>query len=499
MIESVKNIYFRSFLSSCNYSCSYCRFAKKKMNEVEILKDEKCVQRFCDFIDSTNFKNRVSIFLTPYGEGLIHDYYIRAMARLAMNPKCQYISCQTNLSFDESVFINTLKSYHVDLSKVKLWASCHPEMISAGEFVKKVNKLKADIDLSVGIVAIPQNLESVFDLRKELPKNIYMWVNGKDGEKTRYTKEQIQSLVSVDPLFYNEISKRKVEDNCCNAGEDSVFIEGNGDAFACHINKNQLFNIFKRTDLVKSFRCDRRYCDCYLSYSLRKDSNLNSYFKQYTPIRLPFKREIQAIFLDIDGTITNENGMISQEAVEQLEFLKDKVKIYLATSLPLPVAMKKCNRVKDCLSGGVFANGGHIIDWGLDYSKVYGIEKNTLDIILYIPQFRIYKLDGEVYKVLTYKNYATQELKSNPNIKLIWENNLISIGSKDASKLKGILKICKLNSYNEDKVFVMGNSLNDLEMIRYFKNSVAAINSQCKLKESARYIFDIGHLAMFIL
>ena len=499
MIEDVKNIYFRGLLSSCNYSCSYCSFAKRKSSKTELLKDRECLNRFCVFFDTTEFKNAVSVFLTPYGEGLIHDYYVEAIGKLAKSPKCKYVSCQTNLSFSEYEFLEKLKALNADLSKVKLWASYHPEMVSVDEFVKKVKQLKTVIDLCVGIVAIPDKLEDVFELRKQLPQDVYMWINAKEREETRYTKSQIKSLIEIDPLFYNELQRNRAQNSHCNAGTDSVFIRANGDAFPCHLNKNKLFNIYLNQKLMKPFKCDRKFCDCYLSYSQRVDLNLERYFGDYTPIRLPPKKDIEAIFLDVDGTITDEFGKVCKKAIESIRFLKDKTKIYLATSIPLPIALKKCNPIKGYIRGGVFANGGQIVDFGLDYKEIVALKKEALEELSHIPKIRVYKENDLVYKVLAFSKNITPNIWSNSMLKVSCEKDIVSINSYSASKLKGVLKICKLNNFNEDKVFVMGNSCNDLEMISHFQNSAATINSKSKvLKEQARHILNIEHLAVFI-
>ncbi|HOQ00555.1 MAG TPA: hypothetical protein PK604_06975 [Acetivibrio clariflavus] len=79
MIEKVKNIYYRGLLSSCNYSCSYCCFARKKPGKTELIKDEESLKKFCDFIDNTEFKNKVSIFLLPMERGL----YMTIMSKLS--------------------------------------------------------------------------------------------------------------------------------------------------------------------------------------------------------------------------------------------------------------------------------------------------------------------------------------------------------------------------------------------------------------------------------
>lgn len=372
-------------------------------------------------------------------------------------------------------------------------------MVSIDEFVNKVNQLKASIDLCAGIVAIPEDLQDVIELRKKLPKDIYMWVNAKEKEKTRYTDPQIKSLIHADPLFSRELQKYRVQYGCCHAGTNNVFIRANGDVFPCHINKNRLFNIYTNSRPALPFQCDKKFCDCYLAYSHRSDSGLDRYFGDGTPVRVPNKKQIEALFLDVDGTITDESGNVSEKAIEHISYLKDNIRVYLATSLPFHIAMKKCNRIKNFISGGVFANGGQIVDFGLNYRQIVSLGKQALEAVSDIPQIRIYQENGLVYKALAFKKLIPPHIKSDSRLKLTDERGLVSINSNEAGKLEGILKICLENGFHEDMVFVMGNSQNDLEVIRYFKNSAATIDSKCKaLKEQAGYSLNIEHLAMFV-
>lgn len=494
IIKKVRNIYFRSFLSSCNYSCSYCVFAKSSLNDVK--KDINCLDKFCNFIQSTEFLNKVSVFLTPYGEGLIHNHYIEGIARIALSPKTLYVSCQTNLSFNEDNFLEVLKAYNVDFDKVKLWSSFHPEMVSADEFAAKVQKLKKSIDLSVGIVAIPGSIEEVSSLRKALPEDVYMWINAKANEKTRYKKCEIDSLIKIDPLFNNELKKYRIQNDSCNCGTSSIFVNDRGDVYPCHINKEQLFNIYQK-GYSKEFKCNRNVCDCYVSYSNRKNSVLYKYFGKYTPVRVSEKLKIQALFLDVDGTITDESGRICESTIESIKYLGNKIPIYLATSLPLHIALKKCVSIKNYIVGGVFANGAYIIDFKRNYQKTIFLDEDTVEALKNIPGIRIYK-DGDLYyKAVGFKKYLRN--MKDEKVRLTYEKDRVSITSCAASKLHGIKNICILNGYEEDKIMVMGNSLNDLDMIKYFENSVSVINPKNQeIKEYAKYILNIEHLPLFI-
>ncbi len=154
----------------------------------------------------------------------------------------------------------------------------------------------------------------------------------------------------------------------------------------------------------------------------------------------------------------------------------------------------------------MFANGGQVVDFSLNYKEIVGIKEEALEVLSGMPKIRVYKErdsvykeKDSVYKVLAFKKNITANIESNSMLKVTCEKNIVSINSNDASKLTGVLKICQLNNFSEGKVFVMGNSLNDLEIISYFRNSAATIDSKSKtLKEQARYIFNIDHLAMSV-
>lgn len=493
MNSSLKNIYYRGILSSCNYSCSYCPFAKRKSNQAELKKDFQQLNRFYREIENTTFDKPVGIFFTPYGEALIHNYYIEMMAKLSKLKSIKYVSCQTNFSFDIDKFLGLIKENDGDLSKIKLWATYHSEMIDPEIFSNKAKIISEHIDISVGMVAIPGKSDEVVEFREVLSQNIYLWINGKAREKSRYTKKEIDKLINVDPLFGSELFRHKVEKNCCTSGVESIFIEANGDIYPCNINKNKLGNFYESKISWKEVSCKRRICDCFLAYSNRKDILHVNYFSDYKYIRLPEKVEVEAIFLDIDGTLTDKNGKISSKTISCIEELAKYKKIYLATSLPYEFAMKKCHQINKYIDGGIFGNGGLIMDYSKKFIKIMEIES-----IKDLDDIKIYKWKDKIYKALTRNNKVIDNFKDEDLI-FTKEKSHISIHSRNASKLNGILSICNINKFERKKVFVMGNSKNDIDMIKYFENSVAVIDSEDnRLKDNAKYIMNIEHLVMFL-
>ena len=106
------NILYRGFLDSCNYDCPYCPFAKKKNTKEELLKDKIALENFTNWVSERNEK--LSILITPWGEGLIRRYYQEAMIALSHIKNVEKIAIQTNLACNlkwvEKVFLLNLKN-----------------------------------------------------------------------------------------------------------------------------------------------------------------------------------------------------------------------------------------------------------------------------------------------------------------------------------------------------------------------------------------------------
>ena len=57
------NILYRGSLSSCNYACDYCPFAKTANTSAELKKDERELERFVGWAETQ--RTRSGILITP--------------------------------------------------------------------------------------------------------------------------------------------------------------------------------------------------------------------------------------------------------------------------------------------------------------------------------------------------------------------------------------------------------------------------------------------------
>ena len=164
--------YYRGSLQSCNYSCSYCPFSKRKGSVKEKEKDKKALFQFVEAVQQrTEVEGAVQI--VPYGEALIHEYYWEALARLSQNPRIDAVGAQSNFSFLVEKMLSVYCNKGGRIDKLRLWGTFHPEMTSVGRFTEQCMRLlDAKVKFCVGVVGVPENLSVIKALREGLPQNV---------------------------------------------------------------------------------------------------------------------------------------------------------------------------------------------------------------------------------------------------------------------------------------------------------------------------------------
>lgn len=165
------SILYRGSLSSCNYGCEYCPFAKHTETREEHEQDRLSLERFVERILHLKHHN-CEIFFTPWGEALIHKRYQMAIARLSQSERIAKVAIQTNLSCDLSW------TEDCDKSKLGLWCTYHPTETTRSRFLSKCSELvERGVRFSVGVVGLKESLDEIVALKNELPTSVYLWVN----------------------------------------------------------------------------------------------------------------------------------------------------------------------------------------------------------------------------------------------------------------------------------------------------------------------------------
>jgi len=269
----IETIYYRGLLKSCNYECSYCPFRarlSKRELATELSNDKAALIKFCDKVLTNELchKDGITVMFVPSGEALIHGYYHDAIATLCENNKVQTVCCQTNLSFNIEQFAKKIPIAH--RHKISLWCTFHTSQVELRDFLKQCEVLqKHEFPFCVGAVGRKADISALQKLREALPSDIYMWLNALKGGK--YNQEEINAFCEIDPLFPLELQNFPANPEHCHAGRKSIFVDSNGDFFACNISKVKLGNIYSTNAQYTTTKniCRAKKCNCYLAYSNR--------------------------------------------------------------------------------------------------------------------------------------------------------------------------------------------------------------------------------------
>lgn len=246
----------------------------------------------------------------------------------------------------------------------------------------------------------------------------------------------------------------------------------------------------------------------------------------------------KAVFLDLDGTLLDDNKKISEENKEAIKYVQSKEGQVILCSGRQPNAMKDYKNEINASDYMIGCNGAIIYDYknnqvlfesnvsdDLVYNLYnYCIKNNYLaridtkyaryisdmnyfiskeikmedDINKFINENKVLqftigtKTENQIDEVIEYINSLNRtdiKIENRYHIKLkqfeIWAINVIN---KNASKGNAINGLCKYLKIDLDKVIAMGDDLNDISMIKIAGCGVAMGNAKEKVKEYANEI-----------
>lgn len=516
---------YRGTLKSCNYHCSYCPFSKRPQSERELKRDKEQWEDFYPrLIRTASSRNIRAIMLTPYGEALIHPWYWEGLAALSQSPDLDCVGAQSNFSFSLETLVRRFCQAGGRLSKLRIWATFHPEMISAEAFAAKCQESgEAGLVLCVGVVGVPENLDVIRRLRALLPQEIYLWVNGMDGRKRPYTEEEIAAFSEIDPYFYRELHGVPADPSLCRG---RLFAEGDGKIHPCNINHISTENWHDwPKDEGPVPKCSRKVCSCYLAYGGRSDWMNQILFGPYPLFRIP--RRPKAVFLDIEGTLISGENAVLPEIYQGLRVLRERehARLFFATTLPYPEAMERCREIRHLFCGGVFAGGAHIrVDpfpngqeiQGCGFQQFYPIPEEILPVLeeqkggvrFHILTYRksgegreLYKIsllrprqrpwkeveaealfqsllcavfwpDTNVFQPAEHRQPASsppavclEKRTQSAPIRYFLEDHCMEIVAREANKANGVQEICRQLSISLEHGAAAGNGAEDVRMI----------------------------------
>lgn len=277
-------ILYRGPLSSCNYDCPYCPFAKRVSPPEELRADRASLARFCAFVEATSHRD-LEILFTPWGEALVRPWYREAMIALGHLPHVHRVAAQTNLS------CGTGWLERADRRSVALWVTFHPGEVAYPRFLAKCRSLvRRGVRFSVGIVGLREHEAHARRLRDDLPPEVYVWVNAyKRGGPAYYSDPERAAFSAVDPLFaYNAVAHAS-RGEACATGETVISVDGDGLVRRCHFVPEVLGNLYT-DDLDTMLRprlCPAATCGCHIGHVHLAPLGLDRVFEGGVLERIP--------------------------------------------------------------------------------------------------------------------------------------------------------------------------------------------------------------------
>lgn len=255
------SILYRGPLSSCNYGCEYCPFAKKHESDEEHQADARALERFLTWCEA--YDKPLRVFFTPWGEALTQRRYQRALARLTRLPHVEKAAVQTNLS----ARLDWLDA--CEPSKLGVWATYHPDWAPRGRFLSQCSELqRRGVSFSVGVVGFPRFRDELEAVRAALPPDVYVWVNAVKSLAGTYSADDLAAFTRVDPLFRVNLAAHPSKGRACRGGETVISVDGEGTVRSCHFLRAPLGNLYAPdfAQALKPRACAADTCGCHIGY-----------------------------------------------------------------------------------------------------------------------------------------------------------------------------------------------------------------------------------------
>ena len=252
---------YRGPLSSCNYACGYCPFAKRRENRAQVRHDRDCLERFEGWVrEQRDWQLR--IFFTPWGEALVRRGYREAIGRLCQLDHVEKVVIQTNLSAP-------LGFASECAGKLAVWATFHPDWVDSERFLRQCARLdQAGVAYSVGVVGFARFREAIEQLRQQLDPSVYLWINAVKAELPELSAQDREFFSSIDPLYELNTQAYPSRGRSCGAGSRVISVDGEGTMRTCHFQPRPLGNLYQVNwwEALQPRLCESETCRCHIGY-----------------------------------------------------------------------------------------------------------------------------------------------------------------------------------------------------------------------------------------
>lgn len=275
------SILYRGPLASCNYDCRYCPFASIKASVAQTEEDCNALTRFLTWLDRQKHSD-MAVFFTPRGEALLYKYYQEALIRLSHS--INKTAIQTNLSCNLD-WLSEVNGKHA-----ALWCSFHPNQVDVDLFLSQCEKVTANnIPFSVGAVGLKDNLPIIRELRRRLPRRVYLWINAFKHQQNYYNPTDLKAFTAIDPYFHYNTKRYRSLGQSCGCGFRVFSVDGRGDVRSCHFIDKVLGNIYDNglPHPTEKSLCTNKHCWCHIGYVHLEYLGLDQIFNDGILERIP--------------------------------------------------------------------------------------------------------------------------------------------------------------------------------------------------------------------
>jgi MoaA/NifB/PqqE/SkfB family radical SAM enzyme len=118
------------------------------------------------------------------------------------------------------------------------------------------------------VVGLREHLAEIETLRRELPADVYLWVNAYKREPHYYTTAMIDELTRIDPLFPLNNQYHPSRGQFCRAGSSVISVDGDGTIRRCHFIREPIGNIYNAgfEACLSERPCANETCGCHIGY-----------------------------------------------------------------------------------------------------------------------------------------------------------------------------------------------------------------------------------------
>ncbi len=204
---------------------------------------------------------------------------------------------------------------------------------------------------------------------------------------------------------------------------------------------------------------------------------------------------IKAIALDVDGTITDNNRKLCPNALEAIQNVERRgIPVIIVTGNILPFS--KFLSMLLGSTGGLVAENGGVIQCENEIFLLGDIKKSQKAYEYLETLYPVEKVDHSlerISEIALYRNISSKLIKEalqDYDVEIYDSGFAVHLTDPEVNKGSSLLKLLKHRGISNKEVMAVGDSENDLDMIKMAGVKVAVANAHPQLKAIADYVTE---------